>query len=346
MTDFINVRPPIVIVINVSIISFTIIIAVLVFTEISREGILFIENTIVVQIAWAGQIRQDVNVIGVAVVIRIVQRRVSFGTRLVVTKSIAVLVDVLRWIFRKLIRLLASWIITVAIAVLVRPLCGVRWESISIRSKWIITETITVTVSVLCSVIWECVRIRSVGVVSVAITVCIVPLGIVVGEDIILVSVAVFVGISPTKWIGLGLITRTSRGRRFEASLNEAKSLDELNLIAADYESALMWKMLGPHQGLRLERMRTEIEREKFADQLKSLPVIKKDAKPLIAAPSGTSSAPAESVKESETEIGSPDATIEAQKTDEVGYEWYTDSTGKDFYRPTGSGEDWQEFNG
>ena len=62
-------------------------------------------------------------------------------------------------------------------------------------------NTITVTVSVLCSVIWECVRIRSVGVVSVAITVCIVPLGIVVGEDIILVSVAVFVGISPTKWI-------------------------------------------------------------------------------------------------------------------------------------------------
>ena len=158
--------------------------------------------------------------------------------------------------------------------------------------------------------------------------------------------IGILTGVPLAAWIGLGLITRTSRGRRFEASLNEAKSLDELNLIAADYESALMWKMLGPHQGLRLERMRTEIEREKFADQLKSLPVIKKDAKPLIAAPSGTSSAPAESVKESETEIGSPDATIEAQKTDEVGYEWYTDSTGKDFYRPTGSGEDWQEFNG
>jgi len=29
----------------------------------------------------------------------------------------------------------------------------------------------------------------------------------------------------------------------------------------------------------------------------------------------------------------------------ENGYEWYTDSNKKDFYRPTGSGEDWQEFN-
>ncbi|MGB0476479.1 MAG: hypothetical protein ACPGJT_06650 [Candidatus Poseidoniaceae archaeon] len=41
-----------------------------------------------------------------------------------------------------------------------------------------------------------------------------------------------------------------------------------------EYESALMWKMLGPHQGLRLERMRTEIERDKFAHSSKIVPEI------------------------------------------------------------------------
>ena len=59
-------------------------------------------------------------------------------------------------------------------------------------------------------------------------------------------------------WVSVGLMTRTNRGRRFEADLNDATSLQDLNRIAAGYESALMWKMLGPHQGLRLERIRTE----------------------------------------------------------------------------------------
>ena len=33
-----------------------------------------------------------------------------------------------------------------------------------------------------------------------------------------------------------------------------------------------MWKMIGPHQGLRLERMRTEIERDKFVGVAKEDP--------------------------------------------------------------------------
>ena len=65
-------------------------------------------------------------------------------------------------------------------------------------------------------------------------------------------------------WIGVGLLTRVERGRRYEDELETAESLDELNKVAAKYENSLMWKMIGPHQGLRLERMRTEIEREKF----------------------------------------------------------------------------------
>ena len=151
--------------------------------------------------------------------------------------------------------------------------------------------------------------------------------------------IGIFTGVPLAAWIGLGLMTRTSRGRRFESALDEAKSLQELNQIAAEYETALMWKMLGPHQGLRLERMRTEIERDKFADQLKSLPEIKTDAEPLTVSTAASTPAPAEA-------SGPPDASVEAQKTDENGYEWYTESDGTNYYRPAGSGNDWQEFNG
>ena len=81
-------------------------------------------------------------------------------------------------------------------------------------------------------------------------------------------------------WVNVGLMTRTNRGRRFEADLNDATSLQDLNRIAAGYESALMWKMLGPHQGLRLERIRTELERDKFSAEMKALPEIKDDVSP------------------------------------------------------------------
>jgi len=150
--------------------------------------------------------------------------------------------------------------------------------------------------------------------------------------------IGIFTGVPLAAWIGLGLMTRTSRGRRFEGALDEAKSLDELNQIAAEYETALMWKMLGPHQGLRLERMRTEIERDKFADQLKSLPEIKTDAEPLMTATAASTPAPAEA-------SGPPDTSVEAQKTDEKGYEWYTSSDGKNWYRTQGSTEEWVEFS-
>ena len=159
--------------------------------------------------------------------------------------------------------------------------------------------------------------------------------------------IGILTGLPLAGWISIGLLTRGNRGRRFEGALDEAKSLEELNQIAAEYESALMWKMLGPHQGLRLERMRTEIERDKFVEQAKALPSIKTDADPLTTPPPGSIAEPAES--EGEKGIGTagpPDATVEAQKTDENGYEWYTDSNEINFYRTAGSGNDWQEFNG
>ncbi|MDA0715119.1 MAG: hypothetical protein O3A74_00960 [archaeon] len=151
--------------------------------------------------------------------------------------------------------------------------------------------------------------------------------------------IGILTGVPLALWIGLGLLTRGERGRRFEDDLDQAESLEELNIIAARYESSLMWKMIGPHQGLRLERIRTEIERDRFAAQLKSLPEIKTDTEQLPSASAVSTSQPAES-------SSPPDASVEAQKTDEAGYEWYKDSGGTTYYRPAGSGNDWQEHKG
>ena len=73
--------------------------------------------------------------------------------------------------------------------------------------------------------------------------------------------IGIFTGV-PLAMDWVGLLTRVERGRRYEDELETAESLDELNKVAK-YEFTHVeddW----PHQGLRLERMRTEIEREKF----------------------------------------------------------------------------------
>ena len=71
---------------------------------------------------------------------------------------------------------------------------------------------------------------------------------------------------------------------------------------------------------------------------MKSLPEIKTDAEPLMTATAALTPAPA-------VASGPPDASVEAQKTDEKGYEWYTSSDGKNWYRTQGSSEEWVEFS-
>ena len=84
--------------------------------------------------------------------------------------------------------------------------------------------------------------------------------------------IGIFTGVPLALWISIGLLTRGKRGRKYEAELEEAETLEELNAVAANYESSIMWKMIGPHQALRLERMRTEIERDKFSHVVKQDP--------------------------------------------------------------------------
>jgi hypothetical protein len=72
--------------------------------------------------------------------------------------------------------------------------------------------------------------------------------------------IGMFGGIPLAIWMLSGLLTRNSRTRNFERRLFEARSEEELSEISDAYEWSLMWKMIGPHQALRLERIRSTLE--------------------------------------------------------------------------------------
>ena len=79
-------------------------------------------------------------------------------------------------------------------------------------------------------------------------------------------------------WIGLGIVTRGGRAKRFETSLKGATQRDELEEIASAYERAVMLRMLGPHQAIRLERLRTELDdvlEQAIHEQRQQTPVAK-----------------------------------------------------------------------
>ena len=74
--------------------------------------------------------------------------------------------------------------------------------------------------------------------------------------------IGVFVGIPITVWIMIGILTRGGRAKRFEGMLRDATRREDLETVALAYERAVMMRMLGPHQAIRLERLRTELDDE------------------------------------------------------------------------------------
>ena len=58
----------------------------------------------------------------------------------------------------------------------------------------------------------------------------------------------------------IGLVTRGGRAQRYEDKLKLATRREDLEEIAVEYEKAVMLRLLGPHQALRLERLRTELD--------------------------------------------------------------------------------------
>jgi hypothetical protein len=67
-------------------------------------------------------------------------------------------------------------------------------------------------------------------------------------------------GIPMAIWLLSGLLTRNSRTMNYETRLFEARSEKELEEVSTAYERSLLMRMIAPHQALRLERIRTNLE--------------------------------------------------------------------------------------
>ena len=147
--------------------------------------------------------------------------------------------------------------------------------------------------------------------------------------------IGILTGVPLALWISIGLLTRGKRGRQYEAELEEAESLEELNAVAAKYEFSIMWKMIGPHQALRLERMRTEIERDKFMLVTKDYPDVSNES--MITEAEGNTDSEIEDKPDSP-----PDASMAATQTND-GHDWL-DYEGSKWYRVTGSDAEWTKL--
>ena len=149
--------------------------------------------------------------------------------------------------------------------------------------------------------------------------------------------IGMFGGIPVFSWILFGFVTRNKRCARYEEQLEEAQSRDELEQVALKWEYSLMLRLLGPHQGIRLERIRSELD-DKFenAENLMAAeefePMTEVDQTPIV-----------EAQQKVIPEIGSgPSISAEADQIDENGYSWLMHE-GKQWYR-TNSESHWFEF--
>ena len=152
--------------------------------------------------------------------------------------------------------------------------------------------------------------------------------------------IGMFGGIPLALWIGFGFATRNGRTAKYEGLLREAQTRDELEDVARMWEYSLMLRMLGPHQGIRLERLRAELD-DRFEAQNQSLSSIEPqqhDQTQMVeqAMQVGQKSLPSiESAQPEITAQGNPDGK---------GYEWYTDGQETSWYRNEGSNSEWQRF--
>ncbi|MGB1474783.1 MAG: hypothetical protein ACPG73_01115 [Candidatus Poseidoniaceae archaeon] len=147
--------------------------------------------------------------------------------------------------------------------------------------------------------------------------------------------IGIFGGIPLFAWIGFGFITRNGRCARYEELLKEATSRDELEQVALRWEYSLMLRMLGPHQGIRLERLRAELD-DKFENATYDETEIGYDQTNLVEN-EGKDLPP---INESITE---PTKKTAATSTDESGYEWFKQGE-ENWYRPVGSNDEWSKF--
>ena len=152
--------------------------------------------------------------------------------------------------------------------------------------------------------------------------------------------IGMFGGIPLFMWIGFGFVTRNGRTAKYEGLLREAQTRDELEGVARKWEYSLMLRMLGPHQGIRLERLRAELDDvfEAQNQKLSSIQSQEHDQTQMVEQAMQEEQKSLPNIESSQPEItalGNPDGK---------GYEWYTDAQETSWYRNEGSKSEWQRF--
>ena len=152
--------------------------------------------------------------------------------------------------------------------------------------------------------------------------------------------IGIFGGVPLFIWIGFGFITRNGRTAKYEEKLRTANTRDELESVARQWEYSLMLRMLGPHQGIRLERLRAELDDvfERQNQTLSSLEQSEYNQTQLVQdeMKQNEKQVPEINLKPDIDAVGNPDGN---------GYEWITAEDGKNWYRLQGTKDDWVEFS-
>jgi alpha-tubulin suppressor-like RCC1 family protein len=172
--------------------------------------------------------------------------------------------------------------------------------------------------------------------------------------------IGMFGGIPLFSWIMFGFVTRNKRCRKFETRLNESRSRDELEQVALGWEYSLMLRLLGPHQGIRLERLRAELDDHFEKDETsfeymnedqtqlveKAIPEIRQTIQTEYNVP------PAPTINQTSIQqqptYSQPDLPVSPQKPNSSmvgavgndGYEWISHN-GYNYYRSANSGSEW-----
>jgi len=165
--------------------------------------------------------------------------------------------------------------------------------------------------------------------------------------------IGIFGGVPLFVWVAFGFATRNNRTLRYETMLKRSTSVEQLDEISRQWEYSLMMRMLGPHQGIRLERLRADLEYEMLGQRRTSTMVEQVDQTGLVQKqlpklnPTSSVSPPVVA-SDSNTPGKSngamwlhPDPTTPAQQQDGNGYEWYMRNDGVKFYRAADSGASW-----
>jgi hypothetical protein len=141
-----------------------------------------------------------------------------------------------------------------------------------------------------------------------------------------------FGGVPLFSWLAFGFATRNARCGRFEEKLNATTNLSELEGVALQWEYALMMRLLGPHQGIRLERLRADLEDGFAAQEVAAIPM-GFDQTAYVMAEDTAKNLP-------DLQPTQPPPPQMTGTPDEAGYEWL-DADGAKWHRVTGSGSEW-----